>query len=58
LGFLGIDLDPSRNEAHADVISRDGGRVDVRVIPTDEQLMIARSVRDVTGRRRVTMSHQ
>jgi acetate kinase len=58
LGFLGIELERSRNDAHADVISRDGGRVAVRVIPTNEQLMIARSVRDVIGRREIAMPHK
>lgn len=42
LGFLGIALDPARNAAHAPVISRDGAGVSVRVIPTNEELMIAR----------------
>jgi acetate kinase len=49
LEFLGIELDPSRNAEPADVISADGGRVTVRVIRTDEELMIARSVRDVVA---------
>ena len=44
LGFLGIELDETRNAATAAVISADAGRVTVRVIPTDEELMIARSV--------------
>lgn len=44
LGFLGVDLDPDRNDAQAAVISRGASRVTVRVIPTDEELMIARSV--------------
>lgn len=44
LGFLGIELDASRNAAHADVISTDASRVKVRVIRTDEEQMIARSV--------------
>ena len=44
LAFLGIELDDRRNAAHAPVISSDASRVAVRVIPTDEQLMIARSV--------------
>jgi acetate kinase len=44
LAFLGIELDDRRNAAHASVISSDASRVAVRVIPTDEQLMIARSV--------------
>ena len=44
LGFLGIALDPARNAQNAPLISRDGERVRVRVVPTNEQLMIARSV--------------
>ena len=44
LGFLGIELSESRNTATAAVISTDTSRVTVRVIRTDEDLMIARSV--------------
>ena len=44
LGFLGIELDEPRNAGNAAVISTDASRVAVRVIPTDEDLMIARSV--------------
>lgn len=44
LEFLGIELDVARNAEHAAVISTDASRVAVRVIPTDEELMIARSV--------------
>jgi acetate kinase len=44
LGFLGIDVDEERNAKNAPLISADGGRVSVRVIRTDEELMIARSV--------------
>jgi len=44
LGFLGLELDEARNAAQADVISSDASRVTVRVIRTDEELMIARSV--------------
>jgi len=42
LSFLGIDIDPARNGANAPVISRDGASVPVRVIKTNEDLMIAR----------------
>lgn len=49
LGFLGIDLDPSRNERNADLISTDSGRVSVRVIRTNEELVIARSVCHILG---------
>jgi acetate kinase len=43
LGFLGITLDEARNAAHEAVISTAGSRVTVRVVPTNEELMIARS---------------
>jgi acetate kinase len=41
--FLGISLDQSANERHAPVISTAASRVVVRVIPTNEELMIARA---------------
>jgi acetate kinase len=44
LGFLGIELNEARNTRSASLISTDASRVKVRVIPTDEELMIARSV--------------
>ncbi|MGK2924235.1 MAG: acetate/propionate family kinase [Lysobacterales bacterium] len=44
LGFLGIELNRKRNAKNAPLISPDAGRVKVRVIRTDEELMIARSV--------------
>jgi acetate kinase len=44
LGFLGIELSESRNTETAGVISTDASRARVRVIRTDEDLMIARSV--------------
>ena len=44
LGFLGIRLNRQRNAKNAALISPDAGRVKVRVIRTDEELMIARSV--------------
>jgi acetate kinase len=43
VGFLGIELDQS-NAKNAPLISTDAARVKVRVIRTDEELMIARSV--------------
>jgi acetate kinase len=49
LGFLGVELHDARNRAHAAVISTDASRVTVRVIRTDEELMIARSVVRVLG---------
>ena len=47
LGFLGIELEERRNAASEGVISADVGRVAVRVIHTDEELMIAETVRRV-----------
>ena len=44
LTFLGIELDRTRNARNAPLISTDAGRVRVRIIRTDEALMIARSV--------------
>jgi acetate kinase len=45
LGFLGIELDQARNAVTAPVISADASKAAVRVIRTDEELMIARAVR-------------
>jgi acetate kinase len=44
LSLLGIELNESRNAVTAGVISTNPSRVTVRVIRTDEELMIARSV--------------
>src|SRR5476651_1061973 len=44
LGFLGIELNKKRNAKSAPLISPDAGSVVVRVIHTDEESMIARSV--------------
>jgi len=44
LGFLGIELHRKRNAKNATLISANEGRVTVRVIRTDEELMIARIV--------------
>lgn len=42
LEFLGIELDGERNRQHAAVISSERSRVTVRVIRTNEELMVAR----------------
>ncbi len=44
LGFLGIEIDKVRNASNAGLISTNASRVPVRVIHTDEQLMIAKLV--------------
>lgn len=47
LGFLGIHLDSGRNAMNAPVISAEGSPCTVRVMRTDEDLMIARHTLDV-----------
>jgi acetate kinase len=49
LGFLGIEFDEKRNLASASVISTEASRVSVRVIHTDEELMIAKATCGVLG---------
>jgi acetate kinase len=49
LGFLGVRIDARRNRANAPLISKSAGAVAVRVIRTNEELMIARSVARVLG---------
>jgi acetate kinase len=49
LDFLGIELNESRNKDTAGVISTNASRATVRVIRTDEELMIARSVDRALG---------
>ncbi len=44
LGFIGVQIDPRRNVKNAPVISADATPVTVRVIRTNEELMIARFV--------------
>jgi acetate kinase len=44
LGFLGIEFDPQANAARGDVISTKSSKVTVRVIRTDEEAVIAKSV--------------
>jgi len=49
LGFLGIELNTLRNARNAGVISAESCRVIVRVICTDEEQMIAKSVSSLFG---------
>ena len=49
LEFLGIELDEKKNAAAATVVSRDSARTTVRVICTDEELMIARLTHQLLG---------
>lgn len=51
LGFLGIEIDAALNESQGieKEISRSGAKVKVYVIPTNEELMIAREAREIMG---------
>ena len=42
LTFLGVHLDPARNKAGDILVSQDGAKPAVLVVPTNEELMIAR----------------
>lgn len=49
LGWLGVALDPDTNARNAAMVSLPRSRICVRVIPTDEQLMIARHTLKTIG---------
>lgn len=46
-GWLGLDLDTDRNAKGQGLVSRDGAKVKVLVVPTDEERNIARYTRKV-----------
>lgn len=47
--WMGIELDHSRNQDNAPVISTPFSRTTIMVIPTDEELVIARAARKMIG---------
>ncbi|MFO1108647.1 MAG: acetate/propionate family kinase [Bradyrhizobium sp.] len=49
LGWMGIEIDHARNAGNAEIISSDLARATVLVLPTNEELVIARAVREVVG---------
>jgi len=49
LGFLGIQLDEAKNAAGEPVISADASSAQVRVIRTDEEIIIAKAVCRILG---------
>jgi acetate kinase len=53
LGFLGIELDEIRNGGNKGVISAGNGKVDVHIIHTNEDLMIAKLVYTIMDRQSV-----
>lgn len=50
LEFLGVKIDPVRNAGNEAIISADASAVRARVIRTDEEIVIARIVREVAAR--------
>ena len=50
MSYVGIQLDPGRNAANDSIISVPGSAVTVRVIPTNEELMIVRHTSRVLRR--------
>ena len=52
LDWLGVELDAAANAGDEAVISASGSRVEVRVIPTDEEAMIARHTLDTASHAR------
>jgi acetate kinase len=54
LEYLGIELDSARNTGDASVISSDASRVAVRVMATDEDVMIARHTHHLIAERGVS----
>ena len=49
LEFLGIEIDESKNNTNADKISKDGSRVSIFVIHTDEEAIIAVEAKRALG---------
>lgn len=49
LGYLGVKIDDAKNQANEIEIQADDSRVKVMVIPTDEELIIARDTQKIVG---------
>ncbi len=52
LAWLGVNIDADANEQNADVISTRASKIQVRVIPTDEESVILRETLDVLAVRK------
>ena len=52
LEFMGIEIDPAKNDGKRDegVISKDGSKVTVMVIPTNEELAIAKDTLELCAK--------
>ncbi|TDX31251.1 acetate/propionate family kinase [Rhodovulum visakhapatnamense] len=51
MGWIGMELDETRNMRGERIISTDFSRVRILIIPTDEEIVIARAARDMLARR-------
>ncbi|PTW40308.1 acetate/propionate family kinase [Rhodovulum kholense] len=51
MGWIGMELDETRNMRNERIISTDFSRVRILIIPTDEEIVIARAARDMLARR-------
>jgi len=51
LGYLGIEVDDAKNAIRGEVkeISTDSSKVKVYIIPTNEELVIARDTKEICG---------
>ena len=49
LGWMGMEIDHARNACNAAVVSSDLSRTTVMVLPTNEELVIARAARSLVG---------
>jgi acetate kinase len=58
LGWLGASLDSAANEANKLMISRRDSRLPIYVVPTDEELMIARHTLSLLSKRAADSSKQ
>jgi acetate kinase len=54
LAYMGVHLDHSRNDVNASVISGEGSPVTVRVMKTNEELMIARHTSNLLRKSKLT----
>jgi len=51
---MGIELDPYRNAQNATIVSSEQARTQVLVIPTNEELVIARATRNLAPQTEAT----
>jgi acetate kinase len=52
LEFLGVKLDPARNKVSAPILSCSGGKVTVRMIHTNEEMLIAQAALELIADRK------